>query len=120
MKKVLKHALWVIPSLIVVVIASAAGYSGYARNADAQFHAGLQKSFQVTSGNFQADSEIPVEYSCKGAGISPDIQWTGAPNGTKSYALIATDWDAPSPSLRLMAVSHWVLYNIPPEVNDLP
>jgi len=119
MKKILKHLLWIIPSLIVVVIVLAAGYSAYARSADAQYHAGLSKSFQVTSANFQPDQEIPVEYSCKGAGISPEIKWTNAPQGTKSYALIATDWDAPSPSLRLMAVSHWVLYNIPAEVNEV-
>ena len=119
MKRILKHLLWIIPSLIVVVILSAAGYSSYARSADARYHAGLAKSFQVTSANFQPDQEIPVEYSCKGAGSSPEIKWTGAPDGTKSYALLATDWDAPSPSLRLIAVSHWVLYNIPSEVNEV-
>ena len=79
----------------------------------------MQRSFQVTSANFQQDQEIPVAYSCKGAGISPHIKWTGAPDGAKSYAMIATDWDAPSPSLKLMAVSHWVLYNIPAGVTEV-
>src|SRR6476646_10944542 len=109
MKRVLKHLLWIIPSIIVVVIVLAAAYSGYARSADARYHSILHKSFQVTSAN--PDQEMPVEYSCKGAGVSPHIQWTGAPTGAKSYALRTTDWDAPSPSLRLLAVSHWVLYN---------
>jgi hypothetical protein len=120
MKRVLKHLLWIIPSIIVVVIVLAAAYSGYARSEDAQYHSTLHKSFQVTSTKFTPDQEMPVEYSCKGVGVSPQIQWTGAPGGTKSYALLTTDWDAPSPSLRLLAVSHWVLYNIPAGVNEVP
>jgi Raf kinase inhibitor-like YbhB/YbcL family protein len=34
--------------------------------------------------------------------------------------LLATDWDAPSPSFRLFAVPHWVLYNIPRDVQEIP
>lgn len=62
---------------------------------------------------------MPAQYSCKGAGSSPEISWTGAPAGAKSYALVTMDWDAPSPILKLMAVTHWVLYNIPAGVTEI-
>jgi Raf kinase inhibitor-like YbhB/YbcL family protein len=120
MKRILKHLLWIIPSLILVVIVSAAVYSAVARRADTRYHVGLSKSLLVASDRFQPNQEMPVEYSCRGAGASPEIKWRGAPEGTQSYVLIATDWDAPSPALRLLAVSHWVLYNIPVTVNELP
>src|SRR5262249_14434214 len=43
-----------------------------------------------------------------------------APETTKSYALVAMDWDALSPRLRLFSVVHWVLYNIPASTTEIP
>src|SRR5207244_9673383 len=90
------------------------------RSADARYHAKLQKTIQVWSNSFKTEQEMPVEFSCKGKSMAPDITWTHPLEGTKSYALIAMDWDAPSPRLRLFPVVHWVLYNIPADRNDIP
>src|SRR5438045_3925962 len=120
MKRILKHLLWIIPSLLVVAVVSLAAYDATARSADAGYHAKLRKTIQVSSNSFQNEQEMPAEFSCKGKSMAPDIQWTNPPDGAKSYALIAMDWDAPSPGLRLFPVVHWVLYNIPPQRTEIP
>src|SRR5207237_979311 len=120
MKRKLKHLLWIIPSILVIAVVSLAAYAATARSADVNYHAKLRKTIQVSSRSFQNEQEMPVEFSCKGKSTAPDIQWTKPPDGAKSYALIAMDWDAPSPSLRLFPVVHWVLYNIPPERTEIP
>jgi len=118
--KILKHLLWLVPLLIVAAIVVLLTYTAYARNNEAGYHASLTRSLQVSSNDFQNAQEIPARFSCRGAGVSPHVGWTGAPATTKSYVLITMDWDAPSPSLRLFPIVHWVLYNIPREVNEIP
>ena len=69
----------------------------------------------ITSDAFAEGDTIPKQYTCDGADISPPLKWTGIPEGAKSLALISDDPDAPSG----MWV-HWVLFNIPPEIDGLP
>lgn len=59
---------------------------------------------------------IPVLYTGEGSDISPPLSWTGAPEGTREFALICDDPDAPTPEPWV----HWVLYKIPPDANELP
>jgi Raf kinase inhibitor-like YbhB/YbcL family protein len=59
-------------------------------------------------------------YTCQGKDISPAINWTGLPNGTKSVVLIVDDPDAPDPAAPKRTWVHWVLYNIPPSASGLP
>ena len=120
MKRVLKHLLWIVPAILVIAVASLATYAATKRSADARYHAKLQKTIQVSSNSFKADQEMPVDFSCSGKSTAPDITWTYPAQGTKSYALIAMDWDAPSLSLRLFPVTHWILYNIPPQTIQIP
>jgi Raf kinase inhibitor-like YbhB/YbcL family protein len=77
-------------------------------------------SLRVTSTAFAPGGEIPAIYTCEGKDISPPIAWSGAPSGTRSFALIVDDPDAPDPSAPRMTWVHWVLYNIAPTVNGLP
>jgi len=120
MKRVLKHLLWIVPAILVIAVASLATYAATTRSADARYHAKLQKTIQVSSNSFKADQEMPVDFSCRGKSTAPDITWTYPAQGTKSYALIAMDWDAPSPSLRLFPITHWILYNIPSQTIQIP
>jgi len=62
----------------------------------------------------------PKQYSCEGTDISPPLQWSGAPQGTKSFALIIDDPDAPDPRAPKMTWVHWVVYNIPADAHGLP
>jgi Raf kinase inhibitor-like YbhB/YbcL family protein len=72
-------------------------------------------AFELKSAAFTAGSMIPSLYTCQGKDISPPLAWTGAPSGTKSFALICDDPDAP-----MGTWVHWVYYNIPPSVLSLP
>lgn len=47
------------------------------------------------------------------------MSWEGAPDKIQSYVLIATDWDGPTPRLRLGNFTHWILYNIPQDVHEI-
>lgn len=70
-------------------------------------------SFAITSPAFAPSGEIPAVCTCEGADTSPRLEWSGAPSGTKSFALIVDDPDAPDPAAPKMTWVHWVLYNIP-------
>ncbi|HEY9446795.1 MAG TPA: YbhB/YbcL family Raf kinase inhibitor-like protein [Burkholderiales bacterium] len=74
----------------------------------------------LTSSAFAPNGEIPRRHTCQGEDISVPLAWQGAPAGTKSYALIVDDPDAPDPKAPKMTWVHWVVYNIPPSVAGLP
>ena len=67
----------------------------------------------LRSSAFAAGAAIPAQYTCDGANQSPPLEWSGAPEGTKSFALIVDDPDAPDPKAPKMTWVHWVLYDIP-------
>jgi Raf kinase inhibitor-like YbhB/YbcL family protein len=77
-------------------------------------------AFSLTSSAFAPGQPIPAEHTCKGADVSPPLQWSAPPAGTKSLALIVDDPDAPDPAAPRMVFAHWVLYNLPPAAGSLP
>jgi Raf kinase inhibitor-like YbhB/YbcL family protein len=77
-------------------------------------------SLTLTSSAFAPGGEIPRRYTCEGDDVSPPLSWTGVPAGTKSFALILEDPDAPDPAAPRMIFVHWVLYNLPPSLAGLP
>lgn len=70
-------------------------------------------SLQLRSPAFRHGGDIPKRYSCDGENISPPLEWSGQPAGTKTLALIVDDPDAPDPRAPRMTWVHWLLYNIP-------
>ncbi len=70
---------------------------------------------QLSSTAFGEGAPIPAKYTCEDKNVSPPLQWSGAPEGTKSLVLIADDPDAPAGTW-----VHWVLYDMPPTANELP
>lgn len=70
-------------------------------------------TFTLTSPNFTEGGAIPSLYTCEGSDRSPGLAWSGAPSGTKAFALVVDDPDAPDPKAPTMVYVHWVLYNIP-------
>lgn len=74
----------------------------------------------LTSNAFSDGDGIPMEYTCEGADISPQLQWDGVPDNTQSLVLIVDDPDAPDPMAPKMVWVHWVLYNMPPQTRGLP
>ncbi len=71
-------------------------------------------NMQITSPAFEEGGPIPAKYTCDGQDISPPLAWKNAPDGTKSFALISDDPDAP-----MSTWVHWVAFNIPPELTGL-
>jgi Raf kinase inhibitor-like YbhB/YbcL family protein len=76
--------------------------------------------FSLMSSDFEPNGVIPRVHTCEGANTSPALRWTGAPSGTKSYALIEDDPDAPDPAAPKRVWVHWVVYNIPAGSDSLP
>ena len=70
---------------------------------------------KVTSTAFRDGAAIPVKYTCDSAGVSPPLSWSGVPVGVKSIALVCEDPDAPRGTF-----VHWVLFNLPAAVSNLP
>jgi len=70
---------------------------------------------EVRSNAFKYGGYIPSKYTCDGDNVSPQLSWSKGPNGTKSYAIIADDPDAP-----MGTWVHWVIYNIPENITSLP
>ncbi|EDZ68052.1 conserved hypothetical protein TIGR00481 [Nitrosococcus oceani AFC27] len=77
-------------------------------------------SLTLTSPAFNHQGEIPLDYTCDGQDISPELSWSNLPEGTKSLVLIVDDPDAPDPAAPKMTWVHWLLYNIPPSAAGLP
>ena len=77
-------------------------------------------SLAIGSPAFVNSGDIPRRYTCEGDDVSPPLTWSGAPQGTRSFALIVDDPDAPDPMAPKMTWVHWVLYNLPTTVRGLP
>jgi Raf kinase inhibitor-like YbhB/YbcL family protein len=103
-------------SVLMVSMAMAIG----AENVGAQQQATPPPSkFKMTTSAYSDDDWIPVQYTCGVSdGSSPGVQWTDAPQGTMSFALIFHDTDA-APGKGAMDVTHWILWNIPPGATQL-
>jgi Raf kinase inhibitor-like YbhB/YbcL family protein len=77
-------------------------------------------SLKITSSAFQRNGSIPSKYTCEDRDVSPPLAWSGAKSGTKTFALIVDDPDAPDPAKPQRVYVHWVLYNLPATATALP
>jgi Raf kinase inhibitor-like YbhB/YbcL family protein len=75
----------------------------------------LAKGFHLRSPAFVDGAQIPSIYTCDGNGISPPLQFTGAPPGTRELVLVMRDAEAPGGDF-----VHWAVAGIPPHTADLP
>lgn len=73
-------------------------------------------AIEVTSPAFKHGERIPVKYTADGQDISPPINWSNLPKGTKEIVLICEDPDAPTAEPWV----HWIVYKIPAELHGLP
>jgi len=70
----------------------------------------------VKPGSTLTDAQVFNGFGCTGKNVSPALKWSGAPAGTKSFAVTLYDPDAPTGS----GWWHWVVYNIPANATELP
>ena len=71
-------------------------------------------AFALKVKGFDNGGNIPKQYTCEGADLSPALEWSDPPSGTESFALIVDDPDAPAG-----VWSHWLLWDIPGHVHAL-
>ncbi len=74
----------------------------------------LLMAMKLVIAAFPEGATVPAIHTCEGADLSPAIEWTGAPEGAKSFALIVDDPDAPGG-----VWNHWLLFNIPAGVHAI-
>jgi Raf kinase inhibitor-like YbhB/YbcL family protein len=74
--------------------------------------AATSASLTISSSSFQ-DGKFPKDFTCDGADQSPQLSWTTPPAETKSLVLTVTDPDA-------RTFTHWVLYDLPAGIHELP
>ena len=75
---------------------------------------------QLTSTAFEPGGNIPSRFTGEGEDVSPELAWSDVPDGTKAFALICHDPDAPLVKPGSYGFVHWVLYGIPASINHLP
>lgn len=78
-------------------------------------------AFTLSSADIAGDRKISEtqvfnSFGCQGRNISPALSWREAPAGTRSFALLVHDPDAPKPG----GWWHWVVYDIPADATSLP
>lgn len=84
--------------------------------ADAQNSGFRLTSPDLTEGGTVKMEQVANTFGCTGGGVSPELNWSGAPAGTKSFAVNVYDPDAPTGS----GFWHWIIFNIPASVTQLP
>uniref|UniRef100_A0A7C4RW89 YbhB/YbcL family Raf kinase inhibitor-like protein n=1 Tax=Fervidobacterium thailandense TaxID=1008305 RepID=A0A7C4RW89_9BACT len=92
--KVLFVLFFIVPTLIVPACKSKAAKGG--------------ASMLTVEAPFENNSVIPIEYTCDGRNVSPELKISGIPSNAKSVAIICDDPDAP-----VGTFVHWVLWNVP-------
>jgi Raf kinase inhibitor-like YbhB/YbcL family protein len=75
---------------------------------------GNSMSLSISSPSFSSGGEIPRKFTCDGADVSPQLAWTEPPGGTKSFALLVDDPDAPVGNW-----NHWAIWNLPASARGL-
>ena len=85
------------------------------RPVEKSFVEGTNMKFKLTTSAFNEGAAIPKSFTGEGNDVSPVLAWEGAPAGTKEFALICDDPDAPAG-----VWVHWVIYGIPASVRALP
>jgi Raf kinase inhibitor-like YbhB/YbcL family protein len=71
-------------------------------------------AFTLTSNAFTQGGNIPGRNTCDGQDLSPALTWSDPPQGTRAYALIADDPDAPAGTW-----VHWIIYDVPAATHGL-
>lgn len=68
---------------------------------------------------FENNGKIPSKYTCDGDNVNPPIRIGNVPDGTESLVLIVEDPDVPKSVRQDGMWNHWLLYNIPPDTDEI-
>lgn len=105
-----------IPAILAVAVVNCGSNNHATNNVEGESaveDATLAK-LDLTSDAFQGGQPIPMQYTCDGGDQTPGLRWGEPPAGTKSFALVIDDPDAPSGTFR-----HWGVYDIPSSTRSI-
>lgn len=115
----MRRAVWIAGAMLSATALSGMGLFGPSP-AEAAAEGGAGKltvtSTDISPGGKIADAQVFNAFGCKGGNHSPQLSWSNVPAGTKSFAILMHDPDAPTGS----GWWHWVVYNIPANVSSVP
>ena len=106
----------IVPAIIAIALASCGAGDGAgndSRGAARVDNATINK-LDLTSDAFRDGEAIPAQYTCDGADRTPALHWGEPPRGTRSFALVIDDPDAPSGTFR-----HWGVYDVPSSARSM-
>ena len=95
-------------ALVALASCGASDRSSTETNGAAAVENATLTKLNLTSDAFKNGQPIPQQYTCDGADQTPVVRWGAPPEGTKSFALVIDDPDAPSGTFR-----HWGVFDIP-------
>jgi len=99
----------------LLLTAALAGCSSPGGRSDGGADSTVPGSITVTSPAFADGGAIPEQFTCRGTGTSPPLEWSGMPAGTRSVAITVQDPDAPGGTF-----VHWMLSGLSPGQHELP
>jgi hypothetical protein len=102
-----------VPAILCIALASCGASKDPSNGAAAVENSTLSR-ISLTSDAFKDGQSIPKEFSCDGASQPPALHWSNPPDGTKSFALVIVDPDAPGGTFR-----HWGVYDIPASARSI-
>lgn len=108
-----------IPLIIIFAILVRIWLVSSQQKAEFAYHNDIPKTIEVFSSDFKAEDMMPIECTGDGKNMPPALSWHNLPTETKSVVLLAVDYDAPSPSFKVFTIDHWVVFNMPPEMDSL-
>ncbi len=114
-KKILLSILCLLVAAIIYKLIAA--YIDQRR--EISFNKDIPKTIRLWSDDFKHNNTMPTECTGLGKNVSPSLHWDNLPEGTQSLAIVAVDYDAPSPLFRILTIDHWVVFNIPSELSHL-
>jgi Raf kinase inhibitor-like YbhB/YbcL family protein len=78
-----------------------------------------ENAMKITSSAFQDHELIPPKYTCDGADVIPPLKVKEVPREAKSLALIMDDPDVPPAVRPDRNWDHWIVWNVPPDVDQI-
>lgn len=100
-------------AVLPLVLSAGCGFFGASGDPDTK-PTDVAASVTLTSPAFPDGSGIPTDFTCKGAGVSPPLAWSGVDASARSLAIVVTDPDASS-----RGFTHWVLFDIDPKTRSI-
>lgn len=103
-----------LPVMLFAALASCGARDDVSENGGSPVENATLAKLSLTSDAFKNGQPIPAQFTCDGAGETPALHWGDPPAGTRSFALVIDDPDAPSGTFR-----HWGVYDIPASARSI-